>query len=606
MRPRRTERGREHPIRATTVLIVSASMGAGHDGAARELQGRLERRGDTVVVVDLLDLFPIRFGRVLRASYRFQLRFAPWSYELAYRLLATPVRVLWSPIVALTSTTIRGRLGAVLRRTQPDVVVSTYPLASMALGRMRAKRWLRVPVMTYLTDFAVHPLWIHPGVDRHVAVSPASSSMASERDARDTRTGAPLVRDDFRSGMPSRVAARARLQVDADAVAVLVVAGSWGIGDVRETVAAIERCGAYQPIVVCGRDDALRARLTRASATATVLGWTDDMPGCMAAADVLVENAGGLSAMEAFAAGLPVVTYRPIAGHGRDNAETMAASGVTLFARDEDELARDLVVAATPGPERDRLIGAARALFGSDPADDVEDLAVSVRLAPDERRVQIPMVRRRVAAVVVAGLVSVYGLLTLGAQGASAVGVGVAKPPAHAPRAVYLSVRVGPATLRNGAARAAIRQSRATVVADTATATSSSAQLAVLRAAGIDIANGGAPGRYLFRWERGEADCRDGAETLTRTTGAPPIEFVAAHPIDGFDQMYCRTGRMKQRLVRANHTFTPTSVPGLRNRGVYVLDARAAPPGAIARALHRVAVKARRSGLRVRSYRALR
>ena len=214
------------------------------------------------------------------------------------------------------SATSRRRLGATVRRTQPDVVVSTYPLASMALGRMRANGWLRVPVMTYLTDFAVHPLWIHPGVDRHVAVSTASSSLASARGARDTRTGAPLVREDFRSGIPPHAVARGRLRIDADAVAVLVVAGSWGIGDVAETVAAIERCGAFHPIVVCGRDEHLRARLARASGAATVLGWTDDMPGCMAAADVLVENAGGLSAMEAFAAEVPVVTYRPIAGHG--------------------------------------------------------------------------------------------------------------------------------------------------------------------------------------------------------------------------------------------------------------------------------------------------
>jgi hypothetical protein len=284
----------------------------------------------------------------------------------------------------------------------------------------------------------------------------------------------------------------------------------------------------------------------------------------------------------------------------------MAAAGVTLYALDEDELARDLIAASTPGPERDRLISAARALFGADPADDVEDLAVSVRLAPDDRRVHLPTARRRVAAAAVVGAVSVYGLLSFGVQGASAVGVGLAKPPAHAPHAVYLSVRVGPETLRSGAARAAIRRSHATVVADAGTATLSSAGLELLRAAGTDIANGGAPGRYLFRWERGEADCRDAAETLARTTGAPPTEFVSAHPVDAFDQMYCRTGRMKQRLIRANHTFTPTSVPTLRDHGVYVLDARASTPTATADALHRVTVKARHSGLRVRSYRALR
>ena len=59
----------------------------------------------------------------------------------------------------------------------------------------------------------------------------------------------------------------------------------------------------------------------------TVIGWTDEMPALMAAADGLVENAGGLTAMEAFAAGVPVVTFHPIAGHGKENAKTMATSG---------------------------------------------------------------------------------------------------------------------------------------------------------------------------------------------------------------------------------------------------------------------------------------
>jgi UDP-N-acetylglucosamine:LPS N-acetylglucosamine transferase len=44
------------------------------------------------------------------------------------------------------------------------------------------------------------------------------------------------------------------------------------------------------------------------------------MAGLMAAADALVENAGGLTSKEALRVGLPVVAFRPIAGHGRHDA----------------------------------------------------------------------------------------------------------------------------------------------------------------------------------------------------------------------------------------------------------------------------------------------
>ncbi len=153
----------------------------------------------------------------------------------------------------------------------------------------------------------------------------------------------PLVGDKFRDAVPDRHDARLILGIEPHERAVLVVAGSWGVGDVPKTVAAITRAGdRYHPIVVCGKDEKLRESLLARGEGGTVLGWTDDMPALMAAADALVENAGGLSAMEAFAAGLPVISFQPIAGHGKDNAKYMAVSGVSRYAHDEAELAEAL------------------------------------------------------------------------------------------------------------------------------------------------------------------------------------------------------------------------------------------------------------------------
>src|SRR4029077_457115 len=142
----------------------------------------------------------------------------------------------------------------------------------------------------------------------------------------------PMVPERFHADLPDRSAARQVLGFDDEERLVLVVAGAWGIGDVAKTFDTIVDSGRYTPLVVCGNNEQLRKKL----ATRTgghVLGWTDEMPTLMAAADVLVQNAGGLTCMEAFAAGLPVVSYRPIAGHGKGNAREMEAAGVAAFAR---------------------------------------------------------------------------------------------------------------------------------------------------------------------------------------------------------------------------------------------------------------------------------
>ena len=184
---------------------------------------------------------------------------------------------------------------------------------------------------------------------------------------------------------------------------------------------------------MCGQDEKLQAEL-ESCGFGTVIGWTDEMPALMTAADALVENAGGLTCMEAFAVGLPVITYLPIAGHGKDNAEMMARSGVNHYAHDEDELHARLREVTAPGPARQELVDTAHGLFTGDPADDVAELAASSQHLVDRKgRVvafRTPRGRNRSPWQPRASSCSTWGS-RIGAQAVSAIGVGVAKPPAN-------------------------------------------------------------------------------------------------------------------------------------------------------------------------------
>jgi UDP-N-acetylglucosamine:LPS N-acetylglucosamine transferase len=95
------------------------------------------------------------------------------------------------------------------------------------------------------------------------------------------------------------------------------------------------------PVVACGRNDALRRRLNR-SGTTIALGWVDDMAALMRGCQVVVQNAGGLSCLEALAAGVPVVTYRCLPGHGLSNAEGLEQAGWVPWIRTRDSLAAGL------------------------------------------------------------------------------------------------------------------------------------------------------------------------------------------------------------------------------------------------------------------------
>jgi Monogalactosyldiacylglycerol (MGDG) synthase len=165
---RRREQGRSRsPSESGRVLILSATVGHGHEGAARELCRRLRGRGVEAEVRDFLEALPSVARRVLQDGYQPAVQHAPWFFGW---LFAGLEQRRWLQHVA----------GGLCRSAEPavrrwshgaDVVVSTYPLASQTLGRMRRNKTLDAPAVTFLTDPAAHRLWCHPDVDEHLTVN---------------------------------------------------------------------------------------------------------------------------------------------------------------------------------------------------------------------------------------------------------------------------------------------------------------------------------------------------------------------------------------------------------------------------------------------------
>src|SRR5579884_1640916 len=369
-------RGARLPAALPAVLILSASMGAGHDGAAAELAVRLQSAGYRVRTADFLECFPWRLGRLMRWVYTVQLKAAPWAYEATFRVwYLTP---LLGRALEVVLTVLTGRRLRQLLRSEPGLacVVATYPLSSLVLGRGRRRGWVGAPVATFVTDFGVHPLWMHPAVDLTMCVHRSSAEVAARATARSVVTTGPMVSAAFRRAPITKLAARQALGLPQEAKIALAVSGSWGVGDLESTFDALLHTDDWLPVAVCGRNDDLRARLASRGG-GVVLGWTDRMPELMAAADVLVQNAGGLSCMEAFAVDLPVVTFHPIPGHGRKNAAEMEAAGVAVLAGGPEELVS--VLDPATGPGRGAMVAAGRRLFRGDPAACVHELVTAHR-----------------------------------------------------------------------------------------------------------------------------------------------------------------------------------------------------------------------------------
>jgi hypothetical protein len=207
---------------------------------------------------------------------------------------------------------------------------------------------------------------------------------------------------------------------------------------------------------------------------------------------------------------------------------------------------------------------------------------------------------------VAASLVALYFALTVGAHGVAALGVGVAKAPKGVESTVYVGVRVDGRELRHHEVVEAVTATHVTVVVDGRTAGHAGMHLAALAADGVDIANGGWGKGRTLRWNRAHDDCDKSWKVIARTSGTRTKEFVPGRALDAFDQIYCRTGEGKQRLVRPNVTFRPENVPTPEDRRIYLLDGRGRDPIAVAIALEDLHARASADGLTIRPLEELR
>jgi len=309
--------------------------------------------------VDVVDVVPL-LGRLVAGAAEggmektFGAGRMHWLFDLEYLLFSRlPTRRLGQ--VLLYRLARRRLLEAASRYA---VVVSTYPIASEVLGRLRAAGALRVPVCSAITDLAALRYWAHPGIDLHLLTHPESLEEV-ERIAGPGRALAVrgLTLPGFLTA-PSHEEARRRLGLPLDAHVVAVSGGGWGVGDLDGAVGAALELDDVRVLLLCGRNELLRRRLANAfDDRVRVLGFVEEMPTLLAAADVLVHSTAGLTVLEAYMLGCRVISYGWGVGHIRLNNRAFARFGLAEVVRSRRQLrgALDRAVAKPRTPHVDEF-----------------------------------------------------------------------------------------------------------------------------------------------------------------------------------------------------------------------------------------------------------
>jgi hypothetical protein len=268
-----------------------------------------------------------------------------------------------------------------VRREQPDVVVTTHPALTCVLGRMRLRRKLAVPLCAAITDLADYRVWSHRGADLHLVmhehgVGPVER-VAGAGSAALVR---PLVAARFLE-VADRETARRRLGLRVSGRLVAVSGGGWGVGDLAGAVDAALACEHADVVVLAGRNETLRVSLDErydAMPRVHVWGFTERMDDLLRAADVAVHSTGGVTSLEALSCGCPLIGYGSSIGHMRVHNRTMAALGLITLADNRPQLEVALRSHLVDAPARSAPLPAA----GADAATALMGMRARVRPLP--------------------------------------------------------------------------------------------------------------------------------------------------------------------------------------------------------------------------------
>jgi UDP-N-acetylglucosamine:LPS N-acetylglucosamine transferase len=301
-------------------LLLSGSIGMGHDALAAACSAALDGPGWTTATLDAMKMMGRRRGSAGEAVFRAMLG-VPGLYDAVhFSALRTGGR-LASVADAAARRQLVPRLRDYLDQHPADLLVSVFATGAAAASEL-AGRYPEMRHIVFCTDVTPHRLWVHPNVDMYL-VTAGVAELAVLRFAPEARVQVvpPPVRPQFYRAQ-SQAQARSEFGIPPEERCVLLMSGAWGLGPVADAASALADAGIHV-LAVAGSNQRLARKLAALAGRQPrvhAFGFTDRIPDLMSAADLVITSSGD-TCTEARTVGRPLLLLDVVQGHGRDNLQ---------------------------------------------------------------------------------------------------------------------------------------------------------------------------------------------------------------------------------------------------------------------------------------------
>ena len=333
-------------VNAQRILIVTASVGSGHEKAAAAVAEaiRQQKPEAEINIVDFMSARTSIINALMKNCYLNMLHFVPNLYEFMYQFTAGKRKggiVKWA-----MSSVIVYSIKKLIKSYQPDIIICTHPFPADAVSHLSEKRRRSFHSYAIITDYSVHQMWICPNMDTYFVAIESMKEQLVEAGINEKIihvSGIPVGKE-F-SVERSKTICRRELGLKEDLPVVLLMGGGLGLGGMDMAMQQLERINdKIQLLIIAGKNNELKRNVELMAAHShhdvNVLGYTNKVAIMMSAADILITKPGALTLTEAMSLGTPMVLHEPIPGPETDNARFMEDGGMAVWLHSGDSLAK--------------------------------------------------------------------------------------------------------------------------------------------------------------------------------------------------------------------------------------------------------------------------
>lgn len=321
------------------ILVVSFKVGAGHVQAAKAICEELEECDAYIKHVDLGNYATTISRNIYQKGYIQLIDKTPQLYSFFYKRVppqSDKIRLL----LDLFNT---AKFKKLLVTFKPDIIISTHFIATSLLCYWKKKGVINAKIGFVMTDHEFHPLFFDEAVDLYTVPSEKVRQELIESGVKSEIkvTGIPVGKN-FRVEIDQKKS-RAELGLDEDKFTVLIMNGGFGQGARTKILSQVGELGLpLQIIIVAGQNTRLKNKLSSVAdeldVPVKVFGFTKDIPLLMAASDIIVSKAGGLTVSESLVMDKPMIIFNPTPGQEVANTKFLLDNNAGFLARDMEDI----------------------------------------------------------------------------------------------------------------------------------------------------------------------------------------------------------------------------------------------------------------------------